>query len=74
MFLGIIIELGSLRIWSLAGPIDGGKLVEAIAIQALGDIAWTEDIRIISVVAFLAAILCASLPQSIQGITEMGIV
>ena len=48
MFLGIIIELGSLRIWSLAGPIDGGKLVEAIAIQALGDIAWTEDIRIIS--------------------------
>ena len=45
MLLGIVVELRSLRIRSLANPIDVGILVYSVAIQSLRDVGWIEDVR-----------------------------
>ena len=74
VLLGIVVELRSLRIRSLASPIDVSKLVYSVAIQSLRDVGRIEDVRIISVAAFLSAILCARLPESLHRVGEMGIV
>ena len=74
VLLGIVVELRSLRIRSLANPIDVGILVYSIAIQSLRDVGWIEDVRIISVAAFLSTILCARLPASLHRVGETGIV
>ena len=74
VFLGIVVELRSLRIRSLANPIDVSKLVYSVAIQSLRDVGRIEDVRIISVAALLSAILCARLPESLHRVGEMGIV
>ena len=74
VLLGIVVELRSLRIRSLANPINVGILVYSVAIQSLRDVGWIEDVRIISVAAFLSAILRSRLPECFHIIGEMGIV
>ena len=74
VLLGIVVELRSLRIRSLANPIDVSKLVYSVAIQSLRDVGRIEDVRIISVAAFLSAILRTRLPECFHIVGEMGIV
>ena len=72
--LRIVVELRSLRIRSLANPIDVGILVYSVAIQSLRDVGRIEDVRIISVAAFLSAILRSRLPECFHIVGETGIV
>ena len=71
VLLGIVVELRSLRIRGLANPIDVGILVYSVAIQSLRDVGRIEDVRIISVAAFLSAILRSRLPECLHRVGEM---